>query len=158
MREFKSPARVGKAGALLMLVGCAPELPPIDEPDPVEVEIAGAMAATARANAAVAELEKNLAGLQTVSNATVVSNPAESEALRIDWNGPLEPLLDSVARLAGYSVVIAGTPPVNPVTVAVTKFSGTPAEVIQAVDRAAFGFARITSDRESREITLEYPD
>ena len=158
MRESKSPARVGKAAALLMLTGCAPEPPPIDEPDPIELEIAGAMAATARANAAVAELEKNLAGLKTVSKATMDSNPAESEILLIDWNGPLEPLLDSVARLAGHSVVIEGTPPVNPVTVAVTKFSGIPAEVIQAVDRAAFGFARVTSDRESREITIEYPD
>ena len=158
MREFESPAHVGKVAALLLLAGCTPEPPPIDEPDPIELEIARAMAATARANASVADLEKSLAGLQTDSNAAMDSNSAESDDMQIDWNGPLEPLLDSVARLAGYSVVISGTPPVNHVTVAVTEFNGTPAEAIQAVDRATFGFARITANRESREIKLEYPD
>ena len=159
--------RLGCALALFILAGCGQDVQPIAQPDSVEIEFAEALTATAEANAKVAEVEKGLARLPTkrLAPATADTPPAPAPArrdpslpVRIDWNGPVEPLLHSLARLTGHSLTIAGKPPINPLQVAVTGFSGHPLDAIAEIDTAAFGAATITVDHAGRTITLAYAD
>ena len=159
--------RLGSALALCILAGCGQEVQPVALPDPAEITFAEALAATAEANAKVAQIEKELAQLPAkrpapeATDSPPVPAPARHDpslSVRIDWNGPVEPLLHSLARLTGHSLRIAGKPPINPLQVAVTGFSGHPLDAIAKVDTAAFGAASVTVDHAGRIITLAYAD
>ena len=159
--------RLGCALALCILAGCGKDVQPLAQPDPAETTFAEALAATAEANAKVAEIEKELARLPTkrpvpeAAESPPVPTPARHDpslSVRIDWNGPIEPLLHSLARLIGHSLTIDGKPPISPLQVSVTGFSGHPLDAIAKVDTAAFGSASVTVDDAGRIITLAYAD
>lgn len=159
--------RLGCALALCILAGCGQDVQPALQPDPAEIRFAEALAATAEANAKVAEIEKGLANLPAkrpvleAADAPPVPAPAQRDpslSVRIDWNGPVEPLLHSLARLTGHSLTISGKPPINPLQVAMTGFSGHPLDAIAEIDTAAFGAAGITVDHAGRTITLAYAE
>ena len=159
--------RLGIALALCILSGCGQDVQPVAQPDPAEIKFAEALAATAEANAKVAEIEKGLAQLPPkrpapeARGSPPVPAPARRDpplSVRIDWNGPVEPLLHSLARLTGHSLAIAGKPPINPLQVAVTGFNGHPLDAIGKIDTAAFGAAGVTVDHAGKTITLAYAD
>ena len=165
MTHSKITSRAGQALLFAILASCTHDAVPASTPDTAESEISAALVATANANAKVAEIEKRLAKLddsqiqprtrQTESEpAATGTEPAAP--VRIDWNGPVEPLLQSIARLARYSVVVTGNPPVNPLQVSVTGFEGPPLDAIGKIDGSVFGAARITAESEGRTITLAY--
>ena len=165
MTHSKIMSRTGQALLFAILASCTHDAVPASTPDPAESEISNALVATANANARVAEIEKRLAKLDDsqirAKTRRTETNPAATGTepatpVRIDWNGPVEPLLHSIARLARYSVVVTGNPPVNPLQVSVTGFVGQPLDAIGEIDGSVFGVARITAEAGSRTITLVY--
>ncbi len=165
MTHSKITSRTGQALLIAILASCTHDAVPASTPDPAEAEISDALVATANANAKVAEIEKRLANLdgsqiraktRQTETEPVATGTEPAGPVRIDWNGPVEPLLHSIARLARYSVVVTGNPPVNPLQVSVTGFEGQPLDAVRKIDGSVFGAARITAKAESRTITLVY--
>ena len=161
-------ARFGRALFFAVLAGCGQEVRPIKGPDPIEIQIAEAMSATAEANAKVAEIEKNLSQLHAVRTTPTATNSVpdsgtiqpelSASVVEVDWNGPVEPLLHSLARITGYSVVIAGKAPVNPVHVAIAGFNGHPLDAVGKIDDSVFGAARVSFETAGKTIALTYAD
>ena len=138
-----------KALTLLSLIAAActpaPE-GPAPGPDPVELRLAEALADTARANAAVADIEQS--AMLPHGEAGTSGVAGESPVFEINWTGPLIPLLHSLAGHAGYSLEEDGARPANPPVIAVTGFRGPLADAVDKINRSLFGIGRITIDHD----------
>ncbi len=149
---------------VLASAGCAdPEIQsPIVASDPADTVIAEAVAETARSNRIVAEIEKRYAGLKTApsgleeANVWADSNARFSEWIDIDWNGPVEPLLQSIASRMERTLRIIGKEPVTPVLVSVSYAGDSHRDALRAIDISLFGLATVVSADDGTAIELHY--
>ena len=141
----------------LILTACAPSnKTPQPGPDPVELKLAEALADTARANAAVANIEQS--ALPPTEEAKPREAEEEAPEFEINWTGPLVPLLHSLANHGGYSVEAEGAPPANPPVITVTGFRGSLADAVGKINRSLFGIGRVTVDHDQMKIKLTHAE
>ena len=141
----------------LILTACAPSTKTTQPgPDPVELKLAEALVDTARANAAVANIEQS--ALPPAEETKTRGSRGESPEFEINWTGPLVPLLHSLASHGGYSVEAEGARPANPPVITVTGFRGSLADAVGKINRSLFGIGRVTVDHDQRKIKLTHAE
>ena len=74
----------------------------------------------------------------------------------IDWSGPVEPLINQIARAANYRVRVLGVPPAIPVLVTLYDKNRMLADVLRDVGYQCGRRATVVVYPESRVIELRY--
>lgn len=74
----------------------------------------------------------------------------------VDWSGPVEPLLCSIARASDYRVRVLGTPPSIPVLVTIFQKNVMLGDILRNVGYQCGRRATVTVYPESRVIELRY--
>lgn len=74
----------------------------------------------------------------------------------IDWSGPVEPLIQQIARASNYRVRVLGTPPAIPVIVTVYTKNAMLGDVLRDVGYQCGRRATVTVYPASRVIELRY--
>ncbi|MEW5424590.1 DotD/TraH family lipoprotein [Amorphus sp. 3PC139-8] len=92
----------------------------------IDAEIAEAAKKSAAASAAIAEVEVAASAPLAPAPAQMVPPGVELPAevvqlVSVDWQGPIEPLLQSLADVAGYRLVVSGVRQPAPPTVSITR-------------------------------------
>lgn len=114
--------------AILALGACtAKTVEPVDPPvSDIDRIIADAADRAARANVAVSEVEVAIADPQRAGPGQTIPPsvrlPDEIvQKIDLDWQGPVEPMLQALADRAGYTFRVIGRAPATPVTVSITQ-------------------------------------
>lgn len=143
----------------LVLAGCTPyakvDQQMVVTPDPVGLRLASAV-------------DKASAALQTLASVEQARNPgvqiqsvpyAPQELRRtvsLQWVGPVEPLVRTLADRAGYRMQVNGDVPPAPLVVSVEAKQKSVVEVLRDVGLQAGTRADIAVDPESRIVELNY--
>lgn len=149
--------------ALLSLTACsttpsADEAPPIEEIDQI---IADAVEVSASSNRAIAEVEVAVAaptrpGPLAQVPPTVVLPPEAIQPITVDWQGPLEPLIQDLAARAGYSFRMTGRAPANARMISVVANEEPLFGIIRRVGAMVHDHADIAFNPSTRTIELRY--
>lgn len=75
---------------------------------------------------------------------------------RIDWSGPIEPLLCKIAKITNYRLKVLGNEPAIPIIVTITANRGIVAEILQNAAFQAQKRAHVMVFPENRIIELRY--
>lgn len=143
---------------MCMLAGCAQykvDQQLVAEPDPVALRLASAVD---RASAAL----QTLASVEQARNPSVAVQavPHAPQELRrivsVDWVGPIEPMVRSLADRAGYQTQINGDKPPVPVVVSVQAREKSVVEVLRDLGLQAGRRADIVVDPDRRMVELNY--
>lgn len=160
--------RAVMAGSIAMaalLTGCASGggMPPVQTGGMASVDrqIAEAVDRSSRANRAIAEVEAAAsaptapAPAQTVPEG--VTLPQELNQLySVEWRGPLEPLLESIADDIGYRFIRTGTPPGSPVTVSVYRTDEPVWRIVRDAGTLVTSQAAVVLNPRDRSIEVRY--
>lgn len=134
--------------AAMALYACSAGQGAIPQPQPsridgVEARISEAMKSADRVNA------EALAVWEPVVSTLPEGVGLPSEALvpiAVNWNGPIDGLLEAIADLAGYEFAVVGSPPAGQVTVAITARNEPPFGVAVRAGHLVPGRAGVTPD------------
>lgn len=74
----------------------------------------------------------------------------------VDWSGPVQPLVEQMAKAANYRVRVLGTPPAIPVLVTVYQKNAMLGDILRDVGYQCGRRASLTIYPESRVIELRY--
>jgi hypothetical protein len=144
-----------------MLAGCAGTIDDMEvSPEGIEqidTQIMEAMETSSRANQAIAETEVATAAPQRPGPGatlprTVTLPPAAIQPITVDWQGPVEPFLADVARRAGYTFSVDGTPPPNAMLVNIRAVEEPLYGVVRRAGNQVHGYADIAFNPGSRSI------
>lgn len=145
---------------ILIVSACTASRDVNEDPDSeIDAILAAAMAATAHASQTVAEIEKRRADLPAtpaVDDGDSREIQSSAGPIKINWNGPVEPLVKGLADFAGYRFRVIGPHPTNPVWVSVSGEFENPIVAIPTLSDSVYGHAQITGDDKERLITIEY--
>lgn len=166
MRSLNFVGRKGLAALLatsMALSACAADtqgdrIDPIPE---IDGKIAEAVAESANANRAIAEVEvataaPKRAGPGSSVPAGVVLPPEAVQPVTIDWNGPIELLLEEMAKRAGYSFRMTGNKPANPFMVSISAHEEPLFGIVRRAGAMAHGYADIGFNPSTRIIEIRY--
>ncbi len=93
-----------------------------------------------------------------VSVAPVSNAPMElRRAITIDWVGPVEPIMQSLANRAGYSAGVVGTSPPVPIIISLDVQNKPVIEALRDVGLQMGVRADITVDSARRVVEIHYP-
>jgi hypothetical protein len=148
----------------LLLSACASstadkgETPPIAA---IDERIAEAVETSANANQAISEVEVATAGPVRAGPSrqpppNVVLPPEAVQPVTVDWQGPIEPFLQSMADRAGYSLSTTGRRPANPMMILITANEEPLFGVIRRAGIMAHGYADIAFNPTTRVIEIRY--
>lgn len=151
------------AGLGLFLAACGPtnfeaETPPIEEIDQI---IAEAVEVSANSNKAIAEVEVATAapirpGPLAQVPPTVVLPPEAVQPVTVDWQGPVETLIQDLAARAGYSFRTTGQAPANLKMISIVANEEPLFGVIRRAGAMAHGYADIAFNPSTRTIEIRY--
>lgn len=132
--------------------------PPIAEVDEM---IAEAVDTSAHANQAISEVEVATSGplrpgALPVTPPTVVLPPEAVQPVTIDWQGPIEGLMQDLASRAGYAFRTTGNPPVNQKMVSVVANEEPIFGVMRRVGAMAHGYADVAFNPSTRVVEIRY--
>lgn len=154
----------GTVGCLAGLAGCAGKgLPPVQTGGiaSVDRQIAEAVDRSSRANRAIAEVEAAASAPTAPAPAQTVPEgitlPRELNQLySVEWRGPLEPLLKSMADDIGYRFVKTGTPPASPVMVSVYRTDEPVWRIVRDAGTLVTSQAAVVLNPRDRTIEVRY--
>ena len=75
----------------------------------------------------------------------------------LDWAGPIEPLLEKIARVTDYRLRVIGNAPAIPVMISITREEQAVAETLKDVGLQAGNKAALVVYPSTRVIELRYP-
>lgn len=156
----------------LFLGGCAEDTDSLDE----QAELSRSLSqqnldfqvVTERRLTEVADsIDRSLAELATIERArtpkkknkklvTVNSQELESKTVSLDWNGPVAPLLQRVAKLINYQLRVIGKTPAVPILVSVNGYDISAADLLRGVDLQCGQRARVVVYAKQKMIELRY--
>lgn len=148
--------------AVLLVSGCAgykakpvPQL--VAEPNSVDLMIADAADRATKALETLAAMEHTKNPTDVV--ATVPNAPQElRRALTFDWSGPAEPLVQELARKAGYDYGIIGSKPPLPILINIRAVNKPLINILRDVGLQMGGRADLKVDAQMRRIEIHYAD
>ncbi len=145
---------------ILIVSACTASRDVNEDPDSeIDAILAAAMAATARASQTVAEIEKrrvDFSATPAVDDGDSHEIQSSAGPIKINWNGPVEPLVKGLADFADYRFLVIGPHPANPVWLSVSGEFENPIIAIPTLNDSVYGHAQITADDKERLITIEY--
>jgi defect-in-organelle-trafficking protein DotD len=141
----------------LFLYGCSHQKPQqVSITDPASVQLAEAASSVSKSLVKLAKIEE-------AANPQVQlpspQDPAEydmGQLVSIDWHGPIEPLVDRLARASGYHVRILGNAPSVPILVKVNAKNLPVGEVIHNAHYQAHKRANVRIIPASRTVEIQY--
>lgn len=159
MRTMTRYGAITLMGALL--ASCAPQIEDLPEDPGIDDQIHEAVATSAKANKAIAEVEvATAAPVRPGPAASVPAGvvlPADAvQPVTIDWQGAIEPFLAEMARRAGYSYRTTGKAPANPVMITITANEEPLFGVVRRAGNMAHGYADIAFNPTARLIEIRY--
>lgn len=127
----------------------------VAEPDPVSLRLAQAVDKASSALQTLASVEQARtpsAGLQTVPNATQEMR----RTVTMDWTGPIEPAIRTLAERAGYQFQVNGNAPPMPIIVSLHSTERSVVEVLRDAGLQAGRRADVAIDPDRRVVELNY--
>lgn len=159
MRKFQT---IPCLFAFALLGACAAQTSEQDAPiSEADAKIAEAMETAANANRAVSEVEVAVAQPRRASPGQVVPAgvqlPEEiRQPISVDWQGRVEPLLQTIAARAGYTFNVIGRAPANPVLVTITAENEPLFDIVRRIGNMVDDTADVALNPASRIIELRY--
>lgn len=144
----------------LLLAGCAyqpdfgrPQV--VAEPNSVDVMIADAADRATRALETLADIENTRTPVKSV--AMVPNAPAELQrAVTFEWTGPVEPLIQELARKSGYAYSTIGDHPPSPLLVDLKVTNQPLIDVLRNVGLQLGARADLKIDGQMRAMEIHY--
>lgn len=137
------------------LAGCA--RPPANTPpDNASTSLAEASYSVSRS---IVSLSETAQAAHPMPDLEPPPNPASygmGGLTSVDWSGPVEPLIEQIARTANYRVNVLGVPPAIPVLVTIYDKNRMLADVLRDVGYQCGRRATVVVYPESRVIELRY--
>lgn len=159
--KFFSRPILGLTIAGLLLSACV-NTQNVANPIPeIDGKIAEAVETSANANQAISEVEVATAapkrpGPGSTVPTGVVLPPESIQPVTIDWQGPIEPLLEEMANRAGYAFRTTGVKPKNQVMVSITSNEEPLFGVVRRAGSMAHGYADIGFNPSAKLIEIRY--
>ena len=146
------------AGLTTLLCGCvSPATPPQPNPgNQAETSLAEASYSVSRS---VSDLAETAQAAHPSPNIPPAPSPASygmGGLTSIDWSGPVQPLLEQIAKAADYRTRVLGTPPAIPILVTVYQKNTMLGDILRDVGYQCGRRASVTVYPESRVIELRY--
>lgn len=148
-------------GLSLMMTACAqpqwarPQV--VAEPNSVDVMIADAADRATRALETLADIENTKTPVKSV--AVVPNAPLELQrAVTFDWTGPAEPLVQELARKAGYTYGVVGNQPNLPLIVTVKATNKPLINVLRDIGLQLGARADLKIDGQTRVMEIHYAE
>lgn len=141
--------------ALLTLAGCA-RPPATTTTDNTGNSLAEASYAVSRS---IVSLSETAQAAHPMPDLEPPPNPASygmGGLTSVDWSGPVEPLIQQIARTANYRVNVLGVPPAIPVLITIYDRNRMLADVLRDVGYQCGRRATVVVYPESRVIELRY--
>lgn len=134
------------------------QIQPITDIDQI---IAEAVEISSNTNRAIAEVEVATAapvrpGPGSQVPPTVILPPEAIQPITVDWQGPIETLIEDLAGRAGYGFRVTGRAPANRMMVSVVANEEPLFGVIRRAGAMAHGYADIAFNPSTRTIEIRY--
>jgi len=148
--------------SLVFLVsGCAyrqkaiPQL--VSEPNSVDLMLADAADRATRALETLASMEQ---ATKPGNNVTAVPNAPQElrRALTFEWTGPAEPLVQEMAKQAGYDFAIMGAKPPLPIIITIKATNMPIIEILRDIGLQMGGRADMKVDARNQRMEIHYAD
>lgn len=148
----------------LLLTGCAsttpayksPAVDPALGPDPAEASLAEAARSVSHSLLSLQEMQEATTPLPPTFAPPTPDSYGMSNLVTIDWNGPIEPLLNQIAEATGYQVNILGKTPSLPILVTVVAKNKPIGEVLRDAGYQCGSKADIVIFPKTKVIELRY--
>ncbi len=129
----------------------------VAEPDSVDLMLADAADRATRALETLAAMEQNQMPIKSI--AAVPNAPQELQrAVTFDWTGPIEPLVEELARKAGYRYGVIGNKPVLPITISTVANNKPLINVFRDIGMQMGARADLNIDAQTRMVEIQYSD
>lgn len=147
-----------------LVVGCQKAPPPTTKKPPMNAPSDDASVRLVEAASSVSNSLNELAQIEAASTPpAAVGKPlpeSESYALQskasVDWSGPIEPLLERIARMSNFQLRVLGKEPPIPVLVSLSAKNITLAQMLRDAALQAGNKADVLVYSNSRIIELRY--
>ncbi len=145
----------------LLLNGCAAtpmmKKPPMNAPsDDASIKIAEAATSISHSMMAMARVEKVILPKETNNIVNIPSSYQLQTRATVDWNGPVEEVLDRIAYASHFRLRTLGTPPSVPILVNLNIKDQSLAEILRNIDYQAGNKAMIHVYPDNQVIELRY--
>lgn len=144
------------AVAGMLAFGCAKPVPD-PRPDPVDDALSRAAQGIQRDLGLLVELRQSQS--TTAQRYRTPPRPADPrllEPVTLNWAGPIEPALEVLAQLAGYTYRVVGKPPVQPRLITVHVRAQPLIEVIEHIGWQAGERVGVVLNSATKELRLVY--
>lgn len=139
-------------GALSLLTACKTINPPAYDCDPATSKLAEAATSISHSLVKLSEIEQAQLPPQKMN----LPNLDMPELISVDWSGPVEPLLQKMAKASGYKLRVLGTHPAIPVLVTITAYNTPMADVLRDAAFQCMSKADVVAYPNKRVIELRY--
>jgi defect-in-organelle-trafficking protein DotD len=141
----------------MLLSACSSSKPPQEyNLSASEHSLAEASYSVSRSVVDLAETEQAAHPMPDIPPAPSPATYGMGGATSIDWSGPVEPILQQIARASNYRVRVLGTPPAIPVIVTVYAKNQMLGDILRDVGFQCGRRAAVVVYPESRVIELRY--
>jgi len=124
--------------------------------DPAEVKLSEAAASVSRSLIALAEIQQTVTPPSKKIQSLDASIYGMGNLVSINWSGPIEPLVEQIAKSTGYRIRVFGKSPAIPVMVALNEQNRPVGEILTNAGYQAGKQADIIVFPQSRIIELRY--
>ncbi len=127
----------------------------VAEPNSVDLMLADAADRATRALETLAAMEQTKMPIKPI--ASVPNAPQELQrAVTFDWTGPVEPLVQELARKAGYSYGVVGAKPATPITVTMNVMNKPLINVLRDLGMQMGARGDLNVNAQARAIEVQY--
>jgi defect-in-organelle-trafficking protein DotD len=129
----------------------------VAEPDTVDLMLADAADRSTRALETLAAMEVEKSPIDAI--AAVPNAPIELQrAVTFNWTGPVEPLVEELARKSGYNYGVIGSQPSLPIIVSMNAINEPLISVFRSIGMQMGARADLSVNAPSRLIEIQYAE
>lgn len=145
---------------ITLIVGCSTvtyKRPPVNAPaDDATIKLAEAADSISHSMLEVARVEKVIQPRRPTNRITIPSTANLQTRASVSWSGPIEELVNQIARSAQYRLRVLGKTPSVPVLVSIQVEDESLAEILRDIDYQAGKKAAIQVYPDNQVIELRY--
>lgn len=125
-------------------------------PDPAEAKLAEAASSVSKSLINLAEIQEAVTPKPKTYQPADPASYGMADLVSIDWSGPIEPLVEQIAKSTGYKVRTLGSEPAIPVMVFVTAHNAPLGNVLRDAGYQAGDKANVVVYPNTKIIELRY--
>lgn len=142
------------------IVGCSTttyKRPPVNSPaDDATIKLAEAADSISHSMLEVARVEKVILPRRPTNRITIPSTANLQTRASVSWSGPIEELVDQIAKSAQYRLRVLGKTPSVPILISIQAEDQSLAEILRNIDYQAGKKASIQVYPDNQVIELRY--